>query len=1802
MRYLIGLLRTRLLVGAAVAAAAVLAMAGSAAGSGTYDVCPTGPPACGWTLTDAVTDAIATAGPDTLQLAPGTYLVDSVFLEGTYEPITIEGMGTTAAAVVVMSTTRDVVTERATTRPQPDTLENLTISGGAFAGIAQQNATLALQNVVVENNAGAGVSLSGGTVTISGSTISGSGRDGIDEGSALLTVTNSTISGNHGDGVVTDPSVGGIETSLRSDTIAQNHGFGLSNAMTVVNTITAGNAGGDCNRSPGIRGGPVSSGTNLSGDFSCGNFFTAGGDQVPTFPSTIDPRLGSLADNGGPTPTMALGTGSPAIDAGGVSCPGTDQRGFLRDASCDIGAYEAGAHGLPSASASTVSANPASVLADGATTSTITVTLKDAGGNPVSGDHVALSPDAGHSTISAPSGPSDANGQVTFGVSDATAETVSYSAEDADRGVFITQTSAVTFTTPGGGGPVVSATTSTVQASPASVPADGSTSSTITVTLKDGSSNPVAGKTVTVSAGGGSSAISAASGLSNPSGVVTFTVKDSSAESVTYTARDSTDAIVIAQTASVTFTAVTQAPPPPSGLGTVLSTLRVTAGTGGTVTSDPSGITCPSRCSFDFVSGTPVTLTARPSTGFGFAGWSGDCSGVEPCRVIVDRLRSVIAQFAPLAQLTVTVSGAGAVTSAPAGISCPGTCTAGFAGGSSVDLTATPAAGSVFAGWSGDCTGTKECVVAASAASHVAASFSPTAPAVSARKAEFTLPSLIATGRGQALRPHVEAPFDASPTPVPLALTIAGYSWAFADQTEVLRTQQPITQHAFAKPGSYIVTLTVTFSDGSTAKVSHGVLVAVNQPPAALAKTTGAGLPGQPISFDASKSFDPDGRIVLYEIDQNGDGVVDTTSTTPQTTVTYTAPGTYHLTLTVTDNDGARSSATYPMTVGTLALPPVIPASPQTTAKPTEGAVKSLFVAALAQQPDTSIVGCTSLSNCKSLDLLPLDSTCLQAVSKGSDLVFTGHCIQLVRRTAPTSTLHATYHLESHFGISANGISFIPPSGFSTLNLDWDGTGWTVTGNASQVTYESVVLDPGTWSSSGSGVNWDFVPKSGGGWTISCVGSGGFRSCSPHAYRIPSGAQFQGLPIVTIGWPTFRNGDASVPIATALPAALTNATPGTGTVTQQQTITLTTGFIENATAAQNQTQLPSAIAANDQASNPSITVQQMCTDAIGAKLPSGPGVQSLSFPDINMGGFELKNVNLTIDGNGDLFARAGTVKLPFLPDNTTLEGVLEIDNGHFAFGCVAADFGTPGLLITPPIYLQHAGLAVANDASGLWVHGDAGFLTGDKVPVVNEPPLRIDATATLIIPNYGAPWGFEVFGDAYVTGIHMVNADVKYWADPNNPFVEASIAAQNLTIGLFKLNNAALTFRLDGNNWDLGANADIGLIGVPSWAANVKGSIEVSNLGIGVCGTVTAIGQSVGVGATFNWGDSSPSFSVGGCSLANITPPIRTSCEDLRKLINTFHTLEHEFGSDYSSAISALQGQIDSGACVGARREAFVSASNFRVLTVAQAGAHDFIFRGNGGAPVVTLFAPDGRIFHTPLDNTARTGAGGGQGLRLPFARETIIAVAHAPKGKWLALAEPGSPAIASAATANVLPAPSVHASVSGLGGRRFALRYQVAPLPGEKVTFREVGRDSSTVIGQAVGSQGTIRFTSADGSSGTRRIIALISLKGHAFQSVTVGRYRAPRPVLLGRVSGLRIVRSGSRALVSFAPLAHAVAFEIDVRANDRRHWKELLPAAGRRLVVPLGPDPRVRITVGVAGIDAKGRAGKRVQVTGNF
>src|SRR4029453_3120732 len=150
------------------------------------------------------------------------------------------------------------------------------------------------------------------------------------------------------------------------------------------------------------------------------------------------------------------------------------------------------------------------------------------------------------------------------------------------------------------------------------------------------------------------------------------------------------------------------------------------AGNGtGTVTSSPTTLNCGTTCSATFSAGTLVTLTATAAPGSKFDGWTGGgCVGTGPCTMASNTNVAVTASFSLISNsLSVTLSGSGAVSSSPAGINCGSTCSATYAGGTVVTLTPTPLNGTVFAGWSGACTGTAGCSVTINGAAAVTASF-----------------------------------------------------------------------------------------------------------------------------------------------------------------------------------------------------------------------------------------------------------------------------------------------------------------------------------------------------------------------------------------------------------------------------------------------------------------------------------------------------------------------------------------------------------------------------------------------------------------------------------------------------------------------------------------------------------------------------------------------------------------------------------------------------------------------------------------------------------------------------------------------------------------------------------------------------------------------------------------------------------------------------------------------------------------------------------------------------------------------
>jgi len=160
------------------------------------------------------------------------------------------------------------------------------------------------------------------------------------------------------------------------------------------------------------------------------------------------------------------------------------------------------------------------------------------------------------------------------------------------------------------------------------------------------------------------------------------------------------------------------------------------AGTGsGLVTSIPAGIDCGSSCVKTCEWGEEVTLRATPNSGSTLVEWwGGGCSGTGLCVVTMNASKTVTAifQLQPTEQYSLTVNktgtGIGTVTSDPSGINCGEDCNEVYDQGTNVTLTAVPAAGSTFTGWSGACSGTGSCNFTMDADKNVTAAFATAAP------------------------------------------------------------------------------------------------------------------------------------------------------------------------------------------------------------------------------------------------------------------------------------------------------------------------------------------------------------------------------------------------------------------------------------------------------------------------------------------------------------------------------------------------------------------------------------------------------------------------------------------------------------------------------------------------------------------------------------------------------------------------------------------------------------------------------------------------------------------------------------------------------------------------------------------------------------------------------------------------------------------------------------------------------------------------------------------------------------------
>ncbi|MDR6972198.1 putative cell wall-binding protein/protocatechuate 3,4-dioxygenase beta subunit [Leifsonia shinshuensis] len=206
-----------------------------------------------------------------------------------------------------------------------------------------------------------------------------------------------------------------------------------------------------------------------------GNPLTAGGDRVTL--STTAGTLSAVRDNGDGTYTATLTGTDPAtatlsFTVGGASAPAT-----VKVTLDDVARYA-------DAATSTLTVTPGSKIADGTDSHTLTATVRDAAGKPLKGVSVTFAA-APTATLSSTTDVSDAAGVATVRVTSTKAGSHQVAAAIAGASLAGSPQNALFAAGP------ASLKESTIAASPTTIPADGTTASTVTVTLKDANGNPL---------------------------------------------------------------------------------------------------------------------------------------------------------------------------------------------------------------------------------------------------------------------------------------------------------------------------------------------------------------------------------------------------------------------------------------------------------------------------------------------------------------------------------------------------------------------------------------------------------------------------------------------------------------------------------------------------------------------------------------------------------------------------------------------------------------------------------------------------------------------------------------------------------------------------------------------------------------------------------------------------------------------------------------------------------------------------------------------------------------------------------------------------------------------------------------------------------------------------------------------------------------------------------------------------------------------------------------------------------------
>ena len=216
------------------------------------------------------------------------------------------------------------------------------------------------------------------------------------------------------------------------------------------------------------------------------------------------------------------------------------------------------------------------------------------------------------------------------------------------------------------------------------------------------------------------------------------------------------------------------------------------------------------------------------------------------------------------------------------------------------------------------------------------------------------------------------------------------------------------------------------------------------------------------------------------------------------------------------------------------------------------------------------------------------------------------------------------------------------------------------------------------------------------------------------------------------------------------------------------------------------------------------------------------------------------------------------------------------------------------------------------------------------------------------------------------------------------------------------------------------------------------------------------------------------------------------------------------------------------------------------------------------GVPSVKVTGPSGTFITPAKPKLPYIGAA------VPDQHQLEISIYHGKPGIYTITPKAGSPPIEQVLESHSLAPPAIHVHVTGRGHTR-TLVYTFAKQRGllQRVVFSERGKQVAHVIGHTTRARGRIRFTPQAGPGGTRKIVAQLYNEGLPQTPRAVGSYRAPGPAKAGRTTMVSIVRGRNAVTITWARASNSAGYEVRVSAGDGRRVLYVVKPSKNRLVV---------------------------------